>query len=112
MRTFYSKKVNRFRRWLARNTQNLVVHRSSCRMCSEAWVMAWIISRDHLQSFIHRPGEVERRDATTIQQCTCGQGNTPFGTEGPAILEIWDNNQTESRYFIPSLPYRASGDAT
>src|SRR5258705_8916741 len=74
MQTVYSKKVDRIRSWIARNTENMVVCRFSCRMCSGKWSVAWIIPCNELQDAIHRPRTVEGRNPATLQLCSCGQG--------------------------------------
>src|SRR5260221_12909281 len=112
MQTVHSKKVDRFRRWLASHTQNMVVCRFSCGVCSGRWHVAWDVSRDKLQDFVYRSRAMERRNAEAFQFHACSQGNLPFTTQRLLEYQIWNDDSLESRFLIPSVSYGVIGDAS
>src|SRR5665213_1174566 len=100
MQTLHSKKVNRIRSWLARNTKNLVVRRSRCRECGGIWLMARVVSTAKLQSAIHRPGTGAGRDAKPLQPCYCSKRSEERRSQGQVIHKIWyDDPNQYGRFF-------------
>src|ERR1700682_77806 len=112
MQTLRSKKVNRLRSWIARNTENLVVCRFSCGMCSGRWHVAWTVSRNKLQSFIRGSRKMERRNATAFQHHSCWKGPSTFANQRLVICEVWNDNSLEHRQLLSGFSHRAYGDAT
>src|SRR5580693_10565594 len=111
MQTVYRKKVDRIRGWIARRTKNVVIYRSSCGVCSRERIVVGTVSDVELQGFIHRPGTLERRDATTIQCCSCGEGYCQNGLEGQASCEVWNDDTPKFRFLLPGTPNGIIGDA-
>src|SRR5260221_1290438 len=103
MQTVHRKKVNRLRRWLARNTQNLVMYRLGCRKCKGERIMARVISSDKLQDFIYRSRTFQRGDSKPIRPCTCWK---EYATERPTrktLHQIWYDDTPKPGRIIPSF---------
>src|ERR1019366_3689520 len=112
MQAVYRQKVNRIRSWIARNTKDLVVRRSCCRVCKRIGAVGRLVSRDKLQSVICRPGALERRDAASFQLHPCGEEFRVQNAERISESQVWYDYSPQLGPIISSVPYRITGDAS